>query len=126
MRIIYIAGLLLLAVSGMAFQCSKPVEEGTVYTGKLEIKAICMNYTLTVTAGNIDTSMVVEDWTDPTTNNSYENAFALANPCSFPDSIQAGQEFKFVITSPAPEQCAVCLAYYPVPSKKLHIRVVNQ
>lgn len=99
----------------MGFECNKSPEDSTVYTGKLEIKGICMNYTLSVVSPAIDTSLVMESWTDPTTNTSYENAFALSNLCNFPDSIQAGETFKFIITPSEQTLCMVCLAYYPTP-----------
>jgi hypothetical protein len=96
------------------------------YKAKLEIKAICMNYTLRLTQGSLDTSQVVAAWTDETTGKSYQNVFALGNPCTFPPAIELGQEFSFVIdTSKEQKQCAVCMAYYPTPPKKLFIKVLQ-
>jgi hypothetical protein len=96
------------------------------YKAKLEIKAICMNYTLRLTQGSLDTSQVAASWTDETTGKSYQNVFALGNPCTFPSSIEPGQEFNFVIdTAKEQKQCAVCMAYYPTPPKKLFIKVVE-
>jgi hypothetical protein len=96
------------------------------YKAKLEIKAICMNYTLRLTQGSLDTSQVAAAWTDETTGKSYKNVFALGNPCTFPPGIELGQEFSFVIdTTREQKQCAVCLAYYPTPPKKLFIKVLQ-
>jgi len=96
------------------------------YKGKLEIKAICMNYTLKLVEGSIDTSLISGNWMDETTRKSYQNVFALGNPCTFPATIEQGQDFNFVIdTSSVQKQCAVCMAYYPTPPKKLFIKVVQ-
>lgn len=95
------------------------------YKGRLEVKALCMNYTISVIEGDIDTSLVVHEWTDETTGKTYKNAFRLGSPCTFPQTINAGDEFYFTIDSSAVQNCAVCMAYYPTPSKKLPIKVVT-
>ena len=96
------------------------------YKAKLEIKAICMNYTLRLVEGSIDTTLISGNWMDETTHKSYQNVFALGNPCTFPATIDQGQDFNFVIdTASAQKQCAVCMAHYPTPPKKLFIKVVE-
>ena len=95
------------------------------YKGKLEIKALCMNYTISIQSKNFDTSMVVNSWTDETTGKTYKNAFRLGSPCTFPDSLKAGDEFYFTIDSTSVQNCMVCMAYYPTPSKRLSIKVLN-
>ena len=94
------------------------------YKGKLEVKGGCMNYTISITGSNFDTSLVMANWTDENTNNTYQNVFALKSRCTFPDTINAGDEFYFMIDSTSVQNCAVCLMYYPVPSKKLSIKVI--
>jgi hypothetical protein len=96
-----------------------------VYKGKLEIAAICMNYTISELEGRMDTALTVASWTDETTNKTYSNVFRLKNHCDFPDSIKQGNEFRFVIDTSSKKQCAVCLAYYPTPSKAVGIKVVD-
>jgi len=113
----------LLVLSLPAKKCSDRKNENGVYKAKLEIKALCMNYTLRVLEGNIDTSMIVRNWTDETTGKSYKNVFGLANPCDFPSSIKEGDEFYFTIDTVKARNCAVCMAYYPTPPKKLIIKV---
>ena len=71
----------------------------------------------------MDTSMVVPQWRDETTGKTYKNAFGLANPCDFPASIKEGDEFYFTIDTVKARNCAVCMAYYPTPQKKLIIKV---
>ena len=96
------------------------------YKAKLEIKALCMNYTLRLVEGSIDTSLISGNWMDETTHKSYQNVFALGNPCNFPATIEQGQDFNFVIdTAGIQKQCALCMAYYPTPPKKLFIKVVE-
>ena len=96
------------------------------FKGRLEIKGGCMNYTVSVTEGNIDTSFVQSSWTDEQTGISYKNVFALASKCDFPTTIDQGSEFYFVIDSAVNQDCAVCMMYYPVPAKKLSIRVLDK
>jgi hypothetical protein len=97
----------------------------TCYKGRLEIKGICSNYTIAVLEGNIDTSRIEASWTDENTGKAYRNAFALGSPCSFPSAIEQGDEFYFELAE-TDEQCAVCQAYYPKPSKALSIKVLDQ
>lgn len=97
-----------------------------IYKGKLEIKGICMNYTINVPGGSIDPSLVEANWTDESTGQSYKNVFKLGSPCTFPAELNAGDEFEFTIDTTADKDCAVCMAYYPTPSKNLSIKVVKK
>jgi hypothetical protein len=122
--LILLMGIFTLTIS--ADSCGKKDKAGDVYKGKLEVKALCMNYTLTVVEGNIDPSLVVENWTDENTKKSYKNAFGLADPCTFPSTIKEGDEFYFSIDTLKKGDCAVCMAYYPTPEKKLLIKIVDK
>ena len=116
--------IILIAVSTLLLSnsdCKKKKTAGA-YKGRLEIAALCMNYTISVIEGNIDTSLVVGSWTDENTGIKYKNVFRLDNPCDFPKSLKQGDEFYFDIDSSAGKQCAVCMAYYPTPPKALAIR----
>ena len=104
--------------------CSKK-KVAEKYKAKLEVAGICMNYTISVIEGKIDPSLVVASWTDETSHKSYTNVFKLGNPCDFPSSIKAGDEFYFTIDTTQGKNCAVCMAYYPTPSKKLSIKVAE-
>jgi hypothetical protein len=73
----------------------------------------------------MDTSLVAASWTDETTGKPYTNAFALDSRCNFPASINEGDEFYFTIDNSAPKDCSVCLMYYPVPAKRLSIKVLE-
>jgi hypothetical protein len=106
--------------------CHRSKKETATYKGRLEIKGNCMNYTIKLLAGNIDTSLIDSKWTDEMTNKSYLNVFALGSRCSFPSTIQQGDEFLFKIDTATLQNCAVCLAYYPTPSKRLSIKVIDK
>jgi hypothetical protein len=108
-----------------AQDCSQKKKESSTLRGKLEIKALCMNYTIRLTEGKLDTSQVVANWTDESTGKSYKNAFGLANPCDFPSTIKEGDEFYFTVETVKQRDCAVCMAYYPTPKKKLIIKVAQ-
>ncbi|MET0392050.1 MAG: hypothetical protein ABW019_02865 [Chitinophagaceae bacterium] len=127
--------LLLSTVSFFALsanKCDSSKKETTpaataTYKAKLETKALCMNYTLRLMEGSMDTSMITPAWTDETTGKSYKNVFGLGNPCDFPSGIQQGDEFYFAIdTTSHKDECAVCMAYYPTPPKKLIIKVIEK
>ncbi len=75
--------------------------------------------------GDIDPSLVEPSWTDETTGKTYKKAFALQNRCNFPSSLKAGDEFYFKIDSSGSKSCIVCMIYYPVPSKKIPITVID-
>ncbi len=123
-HILLLTSIFLLCVS--AQNCGKKKGD-KVYKGKLEVKALCMNYTISVLEGNVDKSLVEASWVDESTKKTYTNAFALADPCSFPASIKEGDEFYFTIPDTATRgDCMVCMAYYPTPAKKLFIKVVGK
>jgi hypothetical protein len=120
-----ISSIILLSASGKSCKQQQELPEGC-YKGKLEIKAMCMNYTVSIQSKNFDSSMVVARWTDENTGKSYQNVFELGSKCTFPDSLQAGDEFYFTIDSTSVQNCSVCMAYYPTPPKKLSIKVLNE
>ena len=95
------------------------------YKGKLEVKGGCMNYTISIIGQNIDTSLVQASWTDESTGQAYKNVFALGSRCTFPQTINAGDEFYFEIDNTSVQNCAVCMMYYPTPAKKLSIKVIQ-
>ena len=123
--LLLLSGIFLLTIS--AAKCGKKKKAGTTtYKAKLETKALCMNYTLRLLEGNIDTSLITVRWTDESTGKSYTNVFGLGSPCTFPHNIQQGDDFYFQIDSSQKQDCAVCMAYYPTPPRKLSIIVVEK
>lgn len=106
-------------------KCNNQKAAANCYKGRLQVKGLCANYTIALLEGNIDSSRIQASWTDEQTHKTYTNVFALGNPCSFPDSIQQGQEFYFKLDTPI-QNCMVCQAYYPKPAKALSIRVLDK
>ena len=104
----------------------KNKSENSVYKGKLEVKGMCMNYTIKLLEGKIDTSKLVMEWKDEVTGKTHNNVFALGSVCNFPSTINEGDEFSFTIDTSYVSNCAVCLAYYPKPTKSIAIKVVNK
>lgn len=121
---ILLAAVFLLTVS--AENCNDKKQSSKVYKGKLEIKALCMNYTIKLLEGNIDTSKISGNWTNEATGKAYTNVFALGSPCTFPATINEGDEFYFSIDDNPNKECAVCMAYYPKPPKALSIKIVQK
>lgn len=98
--------------------------ESEVYRGKLLIKGICMNYVIQLVDGDLDASLYEKQWTNPFDEQSYTNVFALESICTFPSSIEEGEEFNFVLNEET-QNCAVCLAYSPTPNKGISIKVCD-
>jgi hypothetical protein len=94
--------------------------------GRLAIKGICMNYVIEVISGDFDPTKVMAQWTDPGTQEVYTQAFALGSVCDFPENLQEGDTFSFVFTPNQPGNCAVCLAYRPVPEVTQTIAVCSK
>lgn len=121
--LLLLSGVFLLTVSAERCGSSAKTDPPRL-KGKLEIKALCMNYTISLLDGQLPDSLLDKSWTDETTGKMYNNVFGLGSPCNFPDSIQEGQEFYFVIDSTSKQDCAVCMAYYPTPAHRLKIKVL--
>jgi hypothetical protein len=111
------------------FECQKKnsgLERNTdtFFKGRLEIKGICMNYTIKILEGEMNSDLYQKSWTDSHSGKTHTNVFALASQCTFPAAINEGDEFYFEIDNEPNQNCGVCLAYYPTPQKKLAIRVI--
>jgi len=96
------------------------------YKARLEIKGMCMNYTIKLLEGKLDTSKIVAEWRNEATGKIHTNVFALGSLCSFPSTLNEGDEFYFTIDSSYVSNCAVCMGYYPKPLKSIAIKVVNK
>ena len=105
------------------FQCKKNVDPSTCYKARLEIKGMCMNYTIKVLSSNIATDLIEREWKNPHTGITYQNVFRLGSVCDFPTDLKEGDEFYFQLASRTKTDCIACMAYYPTPSKALNISV---
>ncbi len=122
---IYVLAPLVFILAITTNKC-KNKNEGAFYKGKLEVKGMCMNYTIKLLEGKIDASNLVAEWKNEVTGKTHTNVFALGSVCNFPSTINEGDEFYFTIDSSYVSNCAVCLAYYPKPAKSIAIKVVNK
>ena len=121
-KFIYLFALLFL------LSCSKnnsDTELESSYKGKLVVKGICMNYVIQVLDSNFDSSLIELNWTNEFSGISFTNVFALGSVCDFPENIEEGYEFNFIIDNFKNNNCAVCLAYSPTPNKYLSITVLD-
>lgn len=129
MKNLYLSAIVFISVIFLgltACNSNKNVSGQKKYKARFEVKALCSNYTFSVIEGNIDTTLVVANWQNPQTKKIYKNAFALANPCILPSNLKEGDTFYFVIDdNPPKNECIVCMAYYPTPSKSLNIKIVK-
>ena len=125
MRFIYVLLAIIPLLAAETTSCNKKSNNSACLKGRLEIKGICSNYVITIIDGPVDTSRVVANWTDPETNKMYKNVFALGSPCTFPAAINEGEEFYFEYVTETKEDCAVCLAFRPVPEKNNMIKVLE-
>ena len=116
----------LVFILALTMEKCKNKSESTTYKGRLEVKGMCMNYTIKLIEGTLDTSKLVAEWKDESTGKTHNNVFALGSACSFPSTINEGDEFYFTIDSAYVSNCAVCLAYYPKPSKSIAIKITNK
>jgi len=122
---LYIVAPFILILATTTNKC-KNKNSSSVYKGKLEVKGMCMNYTIKLLEGNLDTSKIVGEWKNEVTGKTHNNVFALGSVCHFPSTINEGDEFYFTIDTTYVSNCAVCLAYYPKPAKSIAIKVVNK
>ncbi len=121
-KFIYLFALLFL------LSCSKNNSDSELessYKGKLVVKGICMNYVIQVLDSDFDSSLIELNWTNEFSDISYTNVFALGSVCDFPEDIDEGDEFNFIIDNSKDNNCAVCLAYSPTPNKYLSITVLD-
>jgi hypothetical protein len=114
--------VLVLAITANTCKNKNP----NVFKGRLEAKGMCMNYTIKLLEGNIDTSKLVAQWKNEATGKTHANVFALRSVCNFPSTINEGDEFYFTIDTTYVSNCMVCMAYYPKPPKSIAIKVVNK
>ena len=122
---LYIAAPFIFILATTTNKC-KNKNESSVYKGKLEVKGMCMNYTIKLLEGNIEASKLMAEWKNEVTGKTHSNVFALGSVCNFPSTLNEGDEFYFSIDTTYVSNCAVCLAYYPKPAKSIAIKVVNK
>lgn len=125
MKLISAIIISLLIVAAKQSGChSHKAGNNNCFKGTLVVKGACLNYAVSVIEGDTN-KLQLQDWTDPQTNKHYRNAFAISNPCGFPDSIKEGDTFYFTLTDTA-TNCVRCLLYRELPDKKNNIVVKSE
>jgi hypothetical protein len=120
--------LSLFALTIFGLSCNnKIIPADGVLKGKLVISEICSHYVVQVTSGKLDTAYVTNGWADEKRNKTYDNVFTVGNRCGFAKAgLKEGDEFEFSFDkNPAPEDCLVCMAFYPTPPKRNVIRITT-
>jgi len=108
-----------------AYDCNK--SKSAKIRGKLVIKELCSHYVVQVISGNVDTSKVVSGWKDEKRKATFDRVFTVANRCDFPSTLNEGDEFEFTFDpNPPPQNCVVCMAYYPIPDKTNPIKIQQE
>jgi hypothetical protein len=116
--------ILVFSFSVSAFQCKKNNNSyaGECIKGRL-IDALCGNIIVQVIDGDYNPSLVVNNWHDPQSGNTYDKVFAVSNFCDISGIIK-GQEFNFHFEAgTALNTCPVCAAIRPLPPKANMIKV---
>lgn len=134
-RNIFSSVLLLLLVSS-GFQCQKHTSVQAlsippammIYNGKLVIAGPCANYVIQVPPGEVDTSLVMASWKDPSTDSIYTNVFTVSSYCTFAGyNLVKGDSLSFSFDPDPPAQtCTRCDIYVPTPSVSHAVTDVNK
>lgn len=125
-KLVFLLGLIVVSLT--AYRCNnRAVPADGVLKGKLVIKELCGHYVVQVMDAKLDGALVANGWRDDKRNKTYDNVFTVSNRCGFAKAnLYEGAEFEFMFDkNPPPEDCLVCMTYYPTPDKKNIIRVLQ-
>jgi hypothetical protein len=100
------------------------LEASQCMKGILVKKGICGQRVIKITSQNKEGVGYAAQWKDEISGKTYENVFTVENYCSFPVSVNEGDEFTFKLTSDKTNDCVVCQSFTPVPGEKNSI-IVN-
>ena len=123
MKNFYLVLISLILISCNDSVIIEPISD--TFSGILVKKGICMNYVIQVNDLDFPQDLIEDKWTDESSNKKYNNVFALKSICDFPETIEKNDSFNFVIDNDKENNCAVCLAYTPVPNKSISITVID-
>ena len=88
-------------------------------------KGICGQFVIKVLSEAKDGVKYAGSWKDESSGKTFTNVFTVENYCTFPGTLNEGDEFKFKLTTVKDSNCAVCQAFTPVPNEKNSIIVSN-
>ena len=119
MKTIYLKSLLLfVSLPFLYAKCDKKLIEDCL-RGKV-IRITCATTVVQVTGRN---DIGSDGWKNGMNNDAqtYDNVFSVANKCSLPADLKAGDEFTFKIEKPKPTDCVVCMMYDAPPEAKFDV-----
>ena len=117
--------LMAIVVICSAYECNN--SKSGKLKGRLVVKELCSHYVVQVIKGGVDSSTVVNNWKDEKRQITFDKVFTVANRCDFPADLKEGDEFEFNFDpNPAPQNCAVCMAFYPTPGKTNAIKIQSE
>ena len=119
------AKLLFLMIFIISCTTEDEIDVSDVFNGVLVKKGICMNYVIQVNDSNFPEELLEINWVDEFSEISFTNVFTLESVCDFPTNIEEGQTFRFFIDINKDNNCPVCLAFTPTPSKRVSIDVID-
>ena len=98
-------------------QTENPTQNGC-WKGILVKKGICGQRVIKIISSDKNGLAFATTWKDETSGKTYENVFTVENFCTFPSSVNEGDEVSFSVTANRSNNCIVCQAYTPVPNEK--------
>ena len=119
MKSIYLKSLLLfVSLPFLYAKCDKKLTEDCL-RGKV-IRITCATTVVQITGRN---DIGTDGWKNGMNNDAqtYDNVFSVANKCSLPADLKAGEEFTFKIEKPKPTDCVVCMMYDAPPEAKFDV-----
>ena len=119
MKSICLKSLMLIGIMPfLSAKCDKKLTEDCL-RGKV-IRITCATTVVQITGRN---DIGTDGWKDghAGANQTYDNVFSVANKCSLPADLKAGDEFSFKIERPKPTDCVVCMMYDAPPEAKFDV-----
>ena len=105
-----------------AFQCDKSITTKCV-KGKV-IRISCASYVIQVLNNDSVGEDQWKDSRDPVPN-TFDNVFAVSNPCNIPSNYKVGDTIYFNLDEPKPSECVTCMMYDAPPTVKYQVSNVS-
>jgi len=125
MRVVLIALAVLTLFQN--FQCSKnEFISSECFKGRIEDIPNCGAPVIKILAGDLSQIQYEASWQQPYTGEVFTNVFVAENFCDIQEAeMEPGEEFYFRVVSDMDDQdCVICAALFPVPSKTNKITIV--
>ena len=117
---------LTLLLSPLIVFCSfLPTQKKPIIKGKLVYRSCATLVIQVIDAKHF--AITQNSWQPENSGKKYKNVFAVSNQCSFPDSIEVGQQVNFQIipNDPNTKDCMLCSLFDNPPKKSHLVKVVR-